>query len=356
MSGQILAREDFDTVPGIMAQLTSKGLAGLNNLAHARREAGYDREEPLTDFVIMGRWFMDRCGNTCRYMRECKDSFIPADILNLPMVMTHNDFWAMVKKVKGPGVCCSWSAHDNIPPVTATCPWCNQGWDLHNCHDVYEMCDDVEFPIPYWTGRTLESIKAELQSDPNEIFRFQNEMLLRHPRWIDLTPLPEYESLVVNKNGLVGVEGTRGVNISWDYQVQAGDMLCAYRIRFFHKDCWREYQEKNERAAFTEIFRKAGFQQFNLTATENCYCDCESCAPWYFVDTSIGRFLIGWRKRVISISWEGLHHYNKFDKVLGTKLLKLFTAEDVTKDEIGIHAWGKEKAIEYLSKIRVCLA
>lgn len=356
MNGQILTRQDYDTAPGIMAQLTLNGLAGLNNLVQARREAGYDRDETLTDFVVMGHWSMDRCGNTNKYKREHENTLVPSDIPNLPMVITNEDFWALVKQLKGKDTWVCWVENDNIPPVTAICPWCSQGWDLHNCHDVYEECDEVVIPIPQYLGRTLASVKAEFQANPDEVFRFHNELLLQHDRWIDLTPLPKYESLVVNQNGWVGVEGDRGVNISWDYKIQPGDVLRAFRIRFFHKDCWREYKEKNQRTAFKEIFRKAGFQQFQLTATENRYCDCESCAPWYFVDTNLGRFLIGWHKRVISISWEGLHHYNKFDKVLGTKLLQLFTAEKVTKDETGIHAYGNKKAIEYLTMIRLRLA
>jgi len=56
---------------------------------------------------------------------------------------------------------------------------------------------------------------------------------------------------------------------------------------------------------------------------------------------------MGWRKRVISIEWQ--ENYKPFD------MDELFATEEVTKWERdgkhGIHAWGKDKAYEYLKKV-----
>lgn len=56
---------------------------------------------------------------------------------------------------------------------------------------------------------------------------------------------------------------------------------------------------------------------------------------------------MGWRKHVISIEWQ--ENYKPFD------MNELFGTEDVTKWEEdgkrGIHAWGKDKAYEYLKKV-----
>lgn len=62
--------------------------------------------------------------------------------------------------------------------------------------------------------------------------------------------------------------------------------------------------------------------------------------PWFVVTTKVGRIKIGWRKRVIVIDWS--------DTNLKVTADELFKDEDVTKGEKMIHAWGYEKAAEYL--------
>lgn len=47
--------------------------------------------------------------------------------------------------------------------------------------------------------------------------------------------------------------------------------------------------------------------------------------PWFVITTSVGRFTVGWRKRVINIDWSA---------TVGTKTAEeLFAAETVTKGE-----------------------
>jgi hypothetical protein len=77
----------------------------------------------------------------------------------------------------------------------------------------------------------------------------------------------------------------------------------------------------------------------------NEYCDCYQCkqtSPWFMVTTTKGTIKIGWRKRVINIDWSTM---NREDAET------LFPNEDVTKDDRLIHAWGYEKAKEYINKI-----
>jgi hypothetical protein len=78
----------------------------------------------------------------------------------------------------------------------------------------------------------------------------------------------------------------------------------------------------------------------------NEYCPCAICnqtSPWFLVTTAKGIIKIGWRKRVINIDWS-----NSDIKSTGDEL---FPNENVTKWETGIHAWGYEKAKEYINKL-----
>ena len=61
--------------------------------------------------------------------------------------------------------------------------------------------------------------------------------------------------------------------------------------------------------------------------------------PWWLVKTNYGLVEIGWRKRVISIDWSD------------TKVRKVITSDDTTKDEYSVHAWLMPKALEYLTEL-----
>jgi hypothetical protein len=65
--------------------------------------------------------------------------------------------------------------------------------------------------------------------------------------------------------------------------------------------------------------------------------------PWLVVTTPVGRITIGWRKRVISIDWT--------DSSVNLTADAIFPSEEVTKIGCLIHAWGYDKAKEYLAKI-----
>lgn len=78
----------------------------------------------------------------------------------------------------------------------------------------------------------------------------------------------------------------------------------------------------------------------------NGYCSDWCCAhlPWFIVSTSIGRFKIGWRKRVINIDWTDTLCKKSGEEVLGDD-------EQVTRLERGTHAYGYAKAKEYIDKV-----
>lgn len=104
-----------------------------------------------------------------------------------------------------------------------------------------------------------------------------------------------------------------------------------------------------EKAEILALFDKPIF----VEEIPNGYCNDPCCCllPWFVVTTTAGRITIGWRKRVINIDWT--------DSIQKKKPDELFPEENTTKgakyeEKRYIHAWGYEKAKEYLDIIQKC--
>lgn len=71
----------------------------------------------------------------------------------------------------------------------------------------------------------------------------------------------------------------------------------------------------------------------------NGYWNEPNAYPWWFVKTARGYIELGWRKRVIEINWSD------------TDVRGVVTADEVTKDDIGVHAYSMAKAVEYMTEL-----
>lgn len=83
-----------------------------------------------------------------------------------------------------------------------------------------------------------------------------------------------------------------------------------------------------------------------VEAIPNGYCGRACCShlPWFVVTTEIGRFKIGWRKRVIHIEWT--------ETIVRQSAEELFPQEQVTKHERLMHAWSLEDAQRYIDIVK----
>lgn len=106
-------------------------------------------------------------------------------------------------------------------------------------------------------------------------------------------------------------------------------------------------RRKQDRAELTSLFPGKIF----VEEIPNGYCSLACCKqlPWFRVwNEHIGPVEIGWRKRVIEIRWAHSELLANADT--------LFPGEDVTKFEKAIHAWGVEKAQEYVNALLQAMA
>ncbi len=121
------------------------------------------------------------------------------------------------------------------------------------------------------------------------------------------------------------------------------EALMAETVRLAPKTAKKKAEE---RKALLDLF---GDDAILAEEVPNGYCKSWCCSqrPWYHVTTKKGRFLLGWRKHVIEITWE--------PKVTGGKTAQaLFPGEDVTKADCLIHAYGYDKAKQYVTTLLSC--
>lgn len=305
----------YDTVEGITEYL--KDISGLNKLKYDRSEAYYSRKETLNEFIILGRWWADRCGNFGK-LSNYSGAIVPAmAIYRCPPVLTNKEMFDMI----GEGSSISSSMDSNIPPDYAKCFICEQTWSIKDVHDCVSSNKTEVIDATPFVGATLSNIT-------------------RLPQYIDVAPHYITHDCVRPKNLTQGSE-----RVKKNYIIQPGDNIFVNVWSYSHIECnklrYIQYSIKD----VTEAINNTGLLcEFELIAIKNRY-NSERNDPWFRLKfkTSTGshEIIMGWRSSVINIDW------SKSNK----SLLHLFHSEMVTKDDSLIHAYGYKKATEYLTKI-----
>ncbi|NUP13827.1 MAG: hypothetical protein HOW73_47940 [Polyangiaceae bacterium] len=123
------ARRDYDNGAGIASYLTD--LDGLHRLIRERRDAGYERKERLNEFLILGHFWADTCGNfgatTIGYRYSEPIAWMPDA---LPRVVESERLLSLLPRL-------TITSTFRPPPPTSTnlCSECGRGWTIANCHD-----------------------------------------------------------------------------------------------------------------------------------------------------------------------------------------------------------------------------
>lgn len=293
---------EYNTQEGIEKFVHS--FEGLQELK-LQRKAALARGEKLSPWLVMRHFFLDNQGG-CWELSQ-KDRYIKEAIAKLPLVSS--TFPETL----------TYSMASLIPGHVMACARCNKPIMLQDYSDAIkkEVGGHVILDMTPYAGISLKNAELVLAMRTDG----------RYSVW-DKTPV---------KNQMLG--GGEWRYERNDYIIQTGDECQFPCVKYYHGACYSELKSENSRKEFFEIFATAGFQDFHMTEIPNQYCPCDYCEPWQEVTTRIGKFTIGWRKRVISIDW-GRRDYTC-----------LFEKEDVTKWDTGIHAWGNDKAAEYLKRV-----
>lgn len=311
------------------------GLHGLNEVAKARREAGYERDERLNEMVFIGHFWGDTCGNFGKILWPKAVTGIP-----FPRVLGAQA-WEVFLAAYGltmPAVSLSF----DLPPASSACDRCGGAWTINNCAQAIVVHTNEDLPLEPFIGRTLEKVEEYLRIKRRTTVFFQPDLAIYNEAYRGKEKHPVFPMTAkLRKDGWVREP------IKSAYRVQPGDVGHLNTWYYRHPACQQAYLAGLEREHFYEIFKKAGFQEVALSEVANEYCsDPTCCPPWFLVQTEHGKFRIGWRKRVISLELMDENLKRKCNLEL------LFQHENVTKGPDYIHCWGTEKAVEYLKTLR----
>lgn len=139
------------------------------------------------------------------------------------------------------------------------------------------------------------------------------------------------------------------IRVAIDRELNENDKKAAYAVADEVEDkIMRETMRTDEKEMLVRTTEGAHIlacfpgEPILAEAIQNGYCSrwCCEMRPWYKVTTKKGVVTIGWRRRVIEVSWEPR---------VGASADELFPDEDVTKTGRTIHAWSYPDAARYLA-------
>lgn len=124
----------YDTREGLERRLET-GLAGVREIYKARRDAGYERKERMAEWCLLGRFWLDTCGNFSVIEHgapAAAQEFLSYERRISPL-MTREEAHRFSETMTSTGA--------NVPGPDDKCGRCGRGWTMENLHDVYWVRD-----------------------------------------------------------------------------------------------------------------------------------------------------------------------------------------------------------------------
>lgn len=356
-------------------------MEGFHDLLKVRRFFHKHEEKIRSFYILNGKYHIDQFGQIGKVegMDELKKYF------DIPLIMSDSEFyeifrqyeikmntitlketkdlsWVEIRKLHELGrpypIYVSTSINSFLPNTNTVCDYCKKTWELSNIDDcLHHQSEWKSYSIKDLTklhcfglrpnqtdlfdfvGQPIQNFWDYIESKNNAVYHHYIDNGVTNSKLVDMSSDPNHET--INANGFyLG-------KIDKNYILQEGDKVNFQSTKFYHKECNREFLNQNDLKKFKNCFTKAGFEDFVLISIPNEYChdikNCTICSSWFNVETKWGVIKIGWRKRVINIDWSHI------EKVNGNEIFK---DQETTTGEYMVHAWGYEKCIEYLEKLK----
>ena len=129
-------QSDYDTVEGIDLAITN--LASLHAFRTERHKAYYERKEDLHDFILLGRFWLDTCGNFMSASFKHYDGHTADNLVwmpdALPRVVPYEAIAKLFQGLQITGSMDTW-----LPKTTDTCDECDDAWTIETCHDAITL-------------------------------------------------------------------------------------------------------------------------------------------------------------------------------------------------------------------------
>lgn len=286
----------YDNPNAIAATLGN--LRAFDALIRARREAGYQRQESLHEYVVEGRWVLDACGN-CLVIEG--DAEVP--LKPVGAVLTRAEFWA--QQPEG----ASLSAVFRTPYVLpgATCACCGLAWSWPDVHDFEQEHASRDVPAARFAGWRTDAAFRTIEQRTDGHWRRSQEYSLRR-------------GIVHNDQGYIGIESL---------PILTGDEVLSFSVwTFRHVACFRF--ELTQRAYRT--VRDACPYRAKIKEVPNQYSSHRRYPPWFEVThPDLLPLTIGRRKRVWTINYPGADRFPDWPHTHGDGFVHVYTEEEMRK-------------------------
>lgn len=311
-----MSRQAYDDPTAITATLGN--MRAFDALVRARGEAGYQRQEPLHEYIVDGRWLLDASGNCLAMSGEDSESPLR---LSRGAVLTRKEFWAQ----QAEGVSLTTRAVTPYVPPGSCCTCCGLSWTWDTVHDFEMEHTYRDVPATLFAGWPTEYALRHVESRTDGRWRRSREHTLRADRYIDLTPLyPDtttdwQRGQVRNERGTVGLDRLP--------ETLVGDEAMSFTVwTFRHVPCFRF---ELTQAAYRAV-RNACPHGARLTEVPNQYSSHRSAAPWFEVaHPKLPPLTIGRRKRVWTINYPGADRFLDWPHTHGKGYVHVYTEAEM---------------------------
>lgn len=334
--------KDCDSRAAIESALFT--LYDFEELNSARRAAYGNGNQKLTNWVVFGRFYLDKAGQLSIYTKG-GNYRIPAEVYpNLPIVMTGDEFTQFIKNHNPieDGISFG-SSFFSLPPNHFFCPVCGEPWGISNCFDSVTNIEFQEFPLTEFIGKRLGEVKEIWSKKTTEMWHLQPDSPIQNDCYINHDIIDSEDGrkyhLEINKEGWIEAGN--------DYTIIPGDVARVNIWTFKHHKCDLRVRIENDRKFYQEVFEKAGFKSIHVIETTQVFLGEEHLhnKPWFQVLADDIAFRIGHKNSVIEL------RSNDYRIDFQT----LLPNESVTTSTHYIHAWGSKQCTGFLSKIREAL-